>query len=477
MNKSVIRQHLKWAEEAGIDVLIVTWWGEKKVARRSSDVTFQKLLEEVKAFRSPIKLCPYYEIVPEGNPQAAVKDLLHILKDYASHPQYFRAEGKPVIFIYERVILQLNAKQWKKVIEEVKAKEQVILVADQGPEEIVRLFDSIHMYNTILDGTYGGYNALLNRCKTKYCQKTGLIPTITVVPGWNASHMGKKNYVDVNRENGEVYHRTWGYALKSGAPWVLITSFNEWYEGTEIEPSKELGRAYLEITAEYANALKRLPLKEQRKLYPSVKASGELVEKSETIICPKVVRGLKINGTLKDYRWQRASAHNKFYQFDGNPACSETSIYLMYDEDFFYIGFSCKEPGIEELSVMAKDSSSIWSWDDCVEIFIAPGNRTEKVYQFITNSAGTKKSSCRKIPWKGKWEVATAVHKKEKRWTVEVSIPFSSLGKRPGKGDVWWMNFFRDKALKSKWPQEISSAFPSFGDAFVPYRFGKIKFE
>ncbi|GAF79352.1 unnamed protein product, partial [marine sediment metagenome] len=162
LDESIIHQHLKWAEEAGIDAFIVTWWGNRKMVkpRPISDSAFHKVLETVKAIGSPIKLCPYYEIVPEGNPEAAVRDFLHILKDYAFYPQFFRAEGKPVIFVYERAILQLNAKEWKQIIEEVKAKEEVILVADHGPAEILELFDSIHTYNTILDSSYGGYESL-----------------------------------------------------------------------------------------------------------------------------------------------------------------------------------------------------------------------------------------------------------------------------------------------------------------------------
>jgi hypothetical protein len=43
-------------------------------------------------------------------------------------------------------------------------------------------------------------------------------------------------------------------ARASKPQWILVTSFNEWHEGSEIEPSVEFGRTYLEITAEEAAA-------------------------------------------------------------------------------------------------------------------------------------------------------------------------------------------------------------------------------
>jgi hypothetical protein len=49
----------------------------------------------------------------------------------------------------------------------------------------------------------------------------------------------------------------WEDALKSGAG-IIITSFNELHEGTEIEPTREHGFMFLNITREYCKKLKEV---------------------------------------------------------------------------------------------------------------------------------------------------------------------------------------------------------------------------
>ena len=58
------------------------------------------------------------------------------------------------------------------------------------------------------------------------------------------------------REDGALYQKYWQAALDARPDWILITSFNEWHEGSEIEPSKELGDRYLKLTSEFSRQFK-----------------------------------------------------------------------------------------------------------------------------------------------------------------------------------------------------------------------------
>jgi len=48
----------------------------------------------------------------------------------------------------------------------------------------------------------------------------------------------------------------WNAAIKADPDWVMITSFNEWHKGTEIEPSIEYGEKYVELTAKLVREFK-----------------------------------------------------------------------------------------------------------------------------------------------------------------------------------------------------------------------------
>jgi len=58
---------------------------------------------------------------------------------------------------------------------------------------------------------------------------------------------------------GERYQATWDAALASDPDWILVTSWNEWYEGTAVEPSVRFGDLALRQTADNAAAWKAAP--------------------------------------------------------------------------------------------------------------------------------------------------------------------------------------------------------------------------
>ena len=56
-------------------------------------------------------------------------------------------------------------------------------------------------------------------------------------PGYDA-RLATRHEVVRERNDGRTYDRMWKTALRAGADIVTITSYNEWQEGTQIEPAR-----------------------------------------------------------------------------------------------------------------------------------------------------------------------------------------------------------------------------------------------
>src|SRR3974377_2407396 len=79
----------------------------------------------------------------------------------------------------------------------------------------------------------------------------------TVMPGYDDTRLGRGSAAFVRaRDNGSFYRSTWEGALRTQPAMVSITSFNEWPEGTQIEPGVAYGDMYRTITREYSARLK-----------------------------------------------------------------------------------------------------------------------------------------------------------------------------------------------------------------------------
>jgi hypothetical protein len=70
----------------------------------------------------------------------------------------------------------------------------------------------------------------------------------TVIPGYD-DRVIRKPGLKVDRKGGKFYEDSWRCAMSCNPQWILITSFNEWHEGAEIEPSKEHEFKYIKLTA------------------------------------------------------------------------------------------------------------------------------------------------------------------------------------------------------------------------------------
>ena len=253
----VIEQHCRWAKEAGLTGFIVSWWAQGDF----HDQGLPLLLDA--AQRTGLNITVYFETVRAND---ALKDVLYLLEHYGRHPAWLKVQAKPVLFVYGRAIGQIKVDGWLKVISEANEKfsDGAVFIGDQISEKAARVFDGIHTYNPT--GSTAGKSAAQIRAwaHTAYPSLVRTagpdrIACVTVIPGYDDSKLGRPSpRPNTDRHDGETYRALWEEAIAAGPDWVLLTSWNEWHEGSEIEPSVENGDRALKSTGSFATRFRSL---------------------------------------------------------------------------------------------------------------------------------------------------------------------------------------------------------------------------
>ena len=257
-NPKIITQHIKWAKYHGIDGFIVSWWGITSLEDYALD-SIMKIAQKMN-----FKITVYLEKVRFRKVETATRDLLHLLRRYQDNPSWLKVDNRPVFFIYTRAVKHIGITGWNKVVENVSNKIKTIpyLIANSRTPQAIKSFDSTHDYIQIGNKEYQNnpkkvFTTLLEKINriNPIC-----IKMLTVCPGYDDTSVRKPG-LNISRQDGKLYTKQWDSILSlltlyTSLDWVLVTSWNEWHEGTEIEPSLQEKNKYLKLTARYSSGFK-----------------------------------------------------------------------------------------------------------------------------------------------------------------------------------------------------------------------------
>ncbi len=252
----VIEKHFSQAKSAGITGLIVSWW-------RPGDFQDQGMpLLLAAAEQAGLKITIYYEAAKprrSPTPQATADDLVDILTRYGNHPAWLRAGNTPVVFVYTRALNELQLGGWTSVLSQVKRRYAggLCLVGDQISAAASKVFDGIHSYNPTNEIANMNVDQIRSWARATYPKWVATagpgISCVTVIPGYDDTKLNRRGpRPTTDRHGGETYRVLWQEAIAARPDWILITSWNEWHEGSEIEPSMENGDRELATTGEFS---------------------------------------------------------------------------------------------------------------------------------------------------------------------------------------------------------------------------------
>lgn len=262
-DSKVIEEHCRQAKAAGVTGFVATWWAPGDF----HDQGLPALLDA--AQKHGLSVTVYFEMVhPEKSPkpEGAVKDVLYLLEHYARHPAWLKVNGKPVVFVYARAIDQIKVNGWLQVMNLVNKKYPggAVFIGDQITTSAAQVFDGVHTYNPTGD-TAGKSPAQIrawaHAAYPDWVKIAGpdRIACLTIIPGYDDTKLGRPSPRPVTDRHGdETLQILFEEAVAANPDWILITSWNEWHEGSEIEPSLENGGRSLKTVAAFARNFSRL---------------------------------------------------------------------------------------------------------------------------------------------------------------------------------------------------------------------------
>jgi hypothetical protein len=216
-----VQRQIAQMRYAGIQAGIASWWGPETVPDQYKDyaasVTDRSLRVGLKAAEgTPFTWGVYYEDEAAANPSAAQirADLDYVKARYAAHPNFLYRNGKPVVFVWPGSGDTCEmVHRWKQAAPDF----YVVHKRFTGWESCRTVPDWWHQYAPAQrDANLTGYS-------------------YSVSPGFWQYNEGAPRLV---RDAG-AFDAAVGRMRASGAPWQLVTTFNEWGEGTAVEPASQ----------------------------------------------------------------------------------------------------------------------------------------------------------------------------------------------------------------------------------------------
>jgi glycoprotein endo-alpha-1,2-mannosidase len=249
-SSKIVAAQMREIAAAGVGTIVVSWWGFDSPENERLPYVVESARQE--GLDVAIHIEPYRG----RTPASAAADIERLHQEQAFTDFYvYDADRDP-------------AAEWAEALaplDDVRVFGHTPFVGRAKASG----FDGLYTYDVV---TWNG--SLFRRLCTQ-AHAVGLLCAPSVGPGYDARLATRMESVRL-RDDGLTYDRMWKTALKADPDLVTVTSYNEWQEGTQIEPARvatgkpsyegawglhgvDAQRSYLTRTARWAARLRSLP--------------------------------------------------------------------------------------------------------------------------------------------------------------------------------------------------------------------------
>jgi hypothetical protein len=267
-----IRRQLSEAQRACLDGFSAHWFGPQDPVTTQG---FDKLLKASATTNLQHALVLLTNSWPGANEQTLIDAVNYAKAHWINDDHYLKLGGRPLLLFTDM------SRPWGSDGLAL-AGWQRIRAATDPDHKLIWMAEGLYtLYNPLFDGLYvyridhrdfpqswlkqprfaNALRAVEAQSGANRLPIGGLYFADTIAPGYDDTRAVNAPF-DVrspqpafarDRQNGAYYAATFAVTSQTGGDFLLVKSYNEWVEGTAIEPSVTYGTQYLDQTCQYAN--------------------------------------------------------------------------------------------------------------------------------------------------------------------------------------------------------------------------------
>jgi LysM repeat protein len=261
-----IQRHVSQAQQACLDGFTPHWYGPQD-SRTTNN--FNKLLQASGGTNLRHAIVIQTNIVPGATEQMIIDAIKHVMNNWTGSANYLKLGGKPVIIFTDM------PRPWGSDSAALAGWTRIRAAADPNRTTIWMAEGLVTTFNPLFDGLYAYRidhrdfpQSWLKQSRwasaLRSVERTSGTPLYfadTIAAGFDDTKSvnapgdlrSDAPHFSRDRRGGQYYRDTFSVVGQTGGDFLFVKSFNEWIEGTQIEPGKSYGDLYLSLTCELAN--------------------------------------------------------------------------------------------------------------------------------------------------------------------------------------------------------------------------------
>jgi hypothetical protein len=244
----VMRQHVRWAKDAGLRGFIVSWKGTERLSRR-----LEQLINVAR--EEDFKLALIYQGLDFERRPIPLEQVAADLQLFAD-----RYAPDPVFDLFDRPMViwsgtwQFHPAEIASVTASLRDR-LLILASERNVKGYLRLADAVdgdaYYWSSVNPDTYPNYQGKLDELAAAVHEDDGLWIAPAAV-GFDARLVGGSRVVE--RADGQNLRDQLAAAMRSGPDAVGVISWNEFSENSHLEPSERYGASALKVLGDLLGA-------------------------------------------------------------------------------------------------------------------------------------------------------------------------------------------------------------------------------